>query len=81
MRGDLTRQINVRLDVGTIDKINDLIRDGEFFSMADFLRYAANQLLKNYEGRSPPPLVNESPHGDCTSFRSRISESFLLFVR
>lgn len=51
----MTRQINVRLDVGTIDKINDLIRDGEFFSMADFLRYAANQLLKNYEGRSPPP--------------------------
>lgn len=76
----MTRQINVRLDVGTIDKINDLIRDGEFFSMADFLRYAANQLLKNYEGRSPP-LVNESPHGDCTSFRSRISEAFLHFDR
>ena len=57
MRGDLTRQINVRLDVGTIDKINDLIRDGDFFSMADFLRYAANQLLKNYEGRSPPLVM------------------------
>lgn len=55
MRGDLTRQINVRLDENTINKINELIADGEFFSMADFLRYAAIQTLKRYESRSPPP--------------------------
>lgn len=57
MRGGLTRQINVRLDQSTIDQINELIAQGEFFSMADFLRYASNQLLKRYEGRSPPPLA------------------------
>ena len=55
MRGDLTRQINVRLDQDTIDRINQLIQEGEFYSMAEFLRYASNQLLKRYEGRSPPP--------------------------
>ena len=55
MRGELTRQINVRLDVSTIEKINDLIRDGEFSNMADFLRYSVNQILKRYDGRSPPP--------------------------
>ena len=56
MRGDLTRQINVRLEQSTIDQINQLIADGEFYSMAEFLRYACNQILKKYEGRSPPPL-------------------------
>ena len=55
MRGDLTRQINVRLEQSTIDQINQLIADGEFYSMAEFLRYACNQILKKYEGRSPPP--------------------------
>ena len=55
MRGELTRQINVRLDQSTIDQINNLIAEGEFFSMADFLRYATIQTLKRYEGRSPPP--------------------------
>ena len=55
MRGDLSRQINVRLDVQTIDRINKLIEDGEFSNMADFLRYSVNQILKRYEGRSPPP--------------------------
>ena len=59
MRGELTRQINVRLDVSTIEKINDLIRDGEFSNMADFLRYSVNQILKRYDGRSPPPLGAE----------------------
>ena len=54
MRGDLTRQINVRLEQSTIDQINQLIADGEFYSMAEFLRYACNQILKRYEGRSPP---------------------------
>lgn len=57
MRGDLTRQINVRLEQSTIDQINQLIADGEFYSMAEFLRYACNQILKKYEGRSPPPLA------------------------
>lgn len=42
MSGGLTRQINVRLDQSTIDQINELIAQGEFFSMADFLRYASN---------------------------------------
>ena len=56
MRGDLMRQINVRLEQSTIDQINQLIADGEFYSMAEFLRYACNQILKKYEGRSPPPL-------------------------
>ena len=55
MRGDLSRQINVRLDVQTIDRINQLIDDGEFSNMADFLRYSVNQMLKSYAGRSPPP--------------------------
>ena len=55
MRGELTRQIKVRLDESTINQINDLISQGEFFSMADFLRYATIQTLKRYEGRSPPP--------------------------
>lgn len=55
MRGDLTRQINVRLEQSTIDQINQLIQEGEFYSMAEFLRYAAIQTLKRYEGRSPPP--------------------------
>jgi Arc/MetJ-type ribon-helix-helix transcriptional regulator len=59
MRGELTRQINVRLDVSTIEKINDLIRDGEFSNMADFLRYSVNMMLKSYLGRSPPPLGAE----------------------
>ena len=59
MRGDLSRQINVRLDVQTIDRINKLIEDGEFSNMADFLRYSVNQILKRYEGRSPPPLGAE----------------------
>ena len=56
MRGDLSRQINVRLDVQTIDRINKLIEDGEFSNMADFLRYSVYQILKRYEGRPPPPL-------------------------
>lgn len=59
MRGDLSRQINVRLDVQTIDRINQLIEEGEFSNMADFLRYSVNQILKRYEGRSPPPLGAE----------------------
>ena len=63
MRGELTRQINVRLDVSTIEKINDLIRDGEFSNMADFLRYSVNQILKRYEGRSPPLVTEGSPTG------------------
>ena len=57
MRGGLTRQINVRLEQTTIDQINQLIAEGEFYSMAEFLRYACNQVLKKYEGRSPPPLA------------------------
>ena len=61
MRGDLTRQINVRLEQSTIDQINQLIADGEFYSMAEFLRYACNQILKKYEGRSPPLAVTDVP--------------------
>ena len=59
MRGDLSRQINVRLDVQTIDRINQLIEEGEFSNMADFLRYSVNMMLKSYAGRSPPPLGAE----------------------
>lgn len=62
MRGDLTRQINVRLEQSTIDQINQLIADGEFYSMAEFLRYACNQILKKYEGRSPPLGMIEGLH-------------------
>lgn len=58
MRGDLTRQINVRLDADTIDAINELIQRGDFSNVAEFIRYSAKYVLRGYEGRTPPPHVN-----------------------
>ena len=78
MRGELTRQIKVRLDESTINQINDLISQGEFFSMVDFLRYATIQTLKRYEGRSPPPLglrVPERPRRVPTATAPAVAKS------
>ena len=75
------QQINMRFDPEIVAKIDELVRSGEFENRTEFVKYCVRMTLASFKSRSPPPLVNESPHGDCTSFRSRISEAFLLFVR
>ena len=47
--------ITIRLPTEIVDKMDDLIKDGDFGSRAEFVKYAVRQTLKRYEGRSPPP--------------------------
>ena len=48
--------ITIRLPEAIVDQIDELIKEGEFGTRAEFVKYAVRQTLKRYEGRSPPPL-------------------------
>ena len=47
--------ITIRLPEAIVDQIDELIKEGEFGTRAEFVKYAVRQTLKRYEGRSPPP--------------------------
>ena len=49
--------ITIRLPEAIVDQIDELIKEGEFGTRAEFVKYAVRQILKRYEGRSPPPLA------------------------
>lgn len=53
--------VSVRLNAKSIEEIDRLINEGDFSTRGEFVKYAVRQTLKRYEGRSPPPLVTESP--------------------
>lgn len=48
--------ITIRLPSEIVSQIDSLISEGDFGSRAEFVKYAVRQILKKYEGRSPPPL-------------------------
>ena len=46
--------ITIRLPSEIVSQIDSLISEGDFGSRAEFVKYAVRQILKKYEGRSPP---------------------------
>lgn len=47
--------VGVRLSAEDLERIDELISAGDFGSRSEFARYAIRKMLKNYDGRSPPP--------------------------
>ncbi len=47
--------VGCRLDSSILEKIDQLINEGEFTNRGEFLKYAVRMTLKRYEGRAPPP--------------------------
>ncbi len=39
--------------------VDDLVRSGEFGTRAEFVKYCVRMTLKEFAGRSPPPLGAE----------------------
>ena len=46
-----THQINLRLDSDTIDKMDELIKSGEFENRTAIIRYELIRFLKNWDGK------------------------------
>lgn len=61
--------ITIRLPSEIVSQIDALISEGDFGSRAEFVKYAVRQILKKYEGRSPPPLgmIERVAAGDVTT--------------
>lgn len=51
--------ISLRLSEEQLRAVDDLVRSGEFGTRAEFVKYCVRMTLKDYSGRSPPPLGAE----------------------
>lgn len=56
--------ITIRLPEAIVDQIDELIKEGEFGTRAEFVKYAVRQTLKRYEGRSPPLGMSKGFRGE-----------------
>ena len=60
----MTDVISLRLSEEQLKAVDAIVDSGEFGTRAEFVKYCVRMTLKQYNGRSPPPLVTEgSPTG------------------
>lgn len=55
----MTDVISLRLSEEQLMAVDDLVRSGEFGTRAEFVKYCVRMTLKEFAGRSPPPLGAE----------------------